>query len=202
MIATRLKHGIILRSQSTTWLASIRGQRPWNCVKVFLTVNENLRILQYLFISHRYQYLIYILLIFDKHWKFLYKKNYHLYIYFVFIWKQHAVNAFSAVHYHVIRHTEMLLEGFSREMPPILTCHLSWMISQQLGRVHGYVTETSFNVNTKKKHHFLNNCKIIWPQNKRVNLSWIELYLFSSRIWLMSADVTEYACMCNLQRKH
>lgn len=148
MITTRLKHGIILRSQSTTWLASIRGQRPWKCVKVFLTVNENLRILQYLFISHRYQYLIYILLIFDKHWKFLYKKNYHLYIYFVFIWKQHAVNAFSAVHYHVIRHTEMLLEGFSREMPPILTCHLSWMISQQLGRVHGYVTETSFNVNT------------------------------------------------------
>lgn len=148
MITTRLKHGIILRSQSTTWLASIRGQRPWKCVKVFLTVNENLRILQYLFISHRYQYLIYILLIFDKHWKFLYKKNYHLYIYFVFIWKQHAVNAFSAVHYHVIRHTEMFLEGFSREMPPILTCHLSWMISQQLGRVHGYVTETSFNVNT------------------------------------------------------
>lgn len=148
MIATRLKHGIILRSQSTTWLASIRGQRPWNCVKVFLTVNENLRILQYLFISHRYQYLIYILLIFDKHWKFLYKKKYHLYIYFVFIWKQHVVNAFSAVHYHVIRHTEMLLEGFSREMPSIFTCHLSWMISQQLGRVHGYVTETSFNVNT------------------------------------------------------
>lgn len=75
MITTRLKHGIILRSQSTTWLASIRGQRPWKCVKVFLTVNENLRILQYLFISHRYQYLIYILLIFDKHWKFLYKKK-------------------------------------------------------------------------------------------------------------------------------
>lgn len=35
-----------------------------------------------------------------------------------------------------------------------------------------------------RKHHFLNNCKIIWPQNKRVNLSWTELYLFSSRIWL------------------
>lgn len=52
-----------------------------------------------------------------------------------------------------------------------------------------------------RKHHFLNNCKIIWPQNKRVNLSWTELYLFSSRIWLMSADITVYACMCHLQRK-
>lgn len=53
-----------------------------------------------------------------------------------------------------------------------------------------------------RKHHFLNNCKIIWPQNKRVNLSWTELYLFSSRIWLMSADITVYACMCHLQRKN
>lgn len=148
MITTRLKQEIILRSQSTPLPASIRGQRPWNWVKVFLTVKENLGILQNLFTSNLYQYLIYLLIIIKKHWKL---KNHRPHSLSLFE-SQHIVNAFSAVHYRVIRHTVMLEEGFSREMPSILTCHLSWTISQQLGRdrVHGYVTETSFNVNTKK----------------------------------------------------
>lgn len=91
---------------------------------------------------------LYLLLIIKKHWKL---KNHRPHSLSLFE-SQHIVNAFSAVHYRVIRHTVMLEEGFSREMPSILTCHLSWTISQQLGRdrVHGYVTETSFNVNTKK----------------------------------------------------
>lgn len=116
--------------------------------KVFLTVKENLVILQYIFTSHLYQYLIY-LLPFLKSIGNLKKKKLPS-VYFVFIRKQHVVNAFSAIYYHVIRHTVMLSEGFSREMPSILTCHLSWTISQQLGQVHGYVTEISFNVNTNK----------------------------------------------------
>lgn len=142
------KQEIIRCSQSTPLPASIRGQRPWIWVKVFLTVKENLGILQYLFTSNLYQYLIYLLLIIKKHWKL---KNHRPHSLSLFE-SQHIVNAFSAVHYRVIRHTVMLEEGFSREMPSILTCHLSWTISQQLGRdrVHGYVTETSFNVNTKK----------------------------------------------------
>lgn len=69
MITTRLKQEIILCSQSTPLPASIRGQRPWNWVKVFLTVKENLGILQYLFTSNLYQYLIYLLIIIKKHWK-------------------------------------------------------------------------------------------------------------------------------------
>lgn len=148
MITTRLKQEIILCSQSTPLPASIRGQRPWNWVKVFLTVKENFGILQNLFTSNLYQYLIYLLIIIKKHWKLKKPPT----TFFVFIRKPNIVNAFSAVHYRVIRHTVMLEEGFSREMPSILTCHLSWTISQQLGRdrVHGYVTETSFNVNTKK----------------------------------------------------
>lgn len=69
MITTRLKQEIILCSQSTPLPASIWGQRPWNWVKVFLTVKENLGILQNLFTSNLYQYLIYLLIIIKKHWK-------------------------------------------------------------------------------------------------------------------------------------